>query len=180
VGANIGAFTLYAARQAPGARFVSIEPFPDTAARLRDTVQRNALGHRVRCIELALGPYNHERTIDLSVPGPSQSRNLQTTSDKGTRIECVSLATFFEREALDRIDMLKMDIEGEEHELLLGAPPELLRRITTLALEYHPNGSRSRLFAALGAGGFDLVHDHPAGENSGVAMFRQRGTASAS
>ena len=46
-GANIGAFTLYAARTAPSARIFAIEPFGPTFQRLIDTVDANRLSGRV-------------------------------------------------------------------------------------------------------------------------------------
>src|SRR6266496_3656751 len=54
VGANIGLFTLYAAREAPGARIVSIEPFPDTCQRLRQLVETNRLTERVTILNCAI------------------------------------------------------------------------------------------------------------------------------
>src|SRR5712672_2377965 len=38
IGANIGLFALYAARQAPAARIFAVEPFPSTFERLLQTV----------------------------------------------------------------------------------------------------------------------------------------------
>src|SRR5580765_7383609 len=35
VGANIGLFTIYAARQLPDARIIAVEPFPETCRRLQ-------------------------------------------------------------------------------------------------------------------------------------------------
>jgi len=37
-GANIGAFSLYSARQAPRATIYALEPLPSTRARLTDTI----------------------------------------------------------------------------------------------------------------------------------------------
>jgi FkbM family methyltransferase len=172
-GANIGAFSLYAALHAREARLLALEPFPRTAARLRQTIDLNDLGSRVSTRDWALsGADGSKRMSDGE--GPSQSRGIvDDDAASGFAVEGVSLETLFEREKIDRVDMLKMDIEGAEHDVLLSAPKAVLRRITSLALEYHPNASKEPLFRALNAAGFDLVRDNPVAPNSGVAEFRQ-------
>lgn len=172
-GANIGAFSLYAALHAHNARVLALEPFPSTLARLRSTIETNGLASRVSTREWALSGTDGTKHMSDG-EGPSQSRG--TTDDgaaDGVAVEGVSLATLFEREKIDRVDMLKMDIEGAEHDVLLSAPKAVLRRITSLALEYHPNASKEPLFRALNAAGFNLVRDNPVAPNSGVAEFRQ-------
>src|SRR5580658_304289 len=53
VGANVGLFTLYAARCAPQARIVAIEPFPATFDRLLTMVRDHHLDTRVSCLNCA-------------------------------------------------------------------------------------------------------------------------------
>src|SRR3974390_562522 len=53
VGANIGIFTLYAAREAPAAKIVALEPFPDTRERLVELVEGNGLSGRVTIMDCA-------------------------------------------------------------------------------------------------------------------------------
>jgi Met-10+ like-protein len=54
VGANIGLFTIYAARQAQDAKIIAVEPFPDTCLRLRKHLQENHLTNRVTVANCAL------------------------------------------------------------------------------------------------------------------------------
>jgi hypothetical protein len=97
------------------------------------------------------------------------------TNQGGVAVEAITLATLWEREQLDQVDLLKLDIEGGEHEVFPGSPPELLRRSAAIALEYHPNGSKAALFARLLDAGFRVVRDVPNGPDSGVAHFRREG-----
>ncbi len=96
----------------------------------------------------------------------------------GCTVEGVSLATLFERERIETIDMLKMDIEGAEHDVLLFSAEDVLRRIRTLALEYHPNASKEVLFDALRSAGFDLVQEQWC-PTLLLADFRQTGSTNA-
>ncbi len=87
-------------------------------------------------------------------------------------VEVITLATLWNRERLDRIDMLKLDIEGAEYELIEASPTEILRKINVIALEYHPNGSKSDLFRRLDEAGFWLEQDEPSTDGYGLATFR--------
>jgi FkbM family methyltransferase len=173
-GANIGTFSLFAAREAAKARIIALEPFPVTRARLEGHVARNQLGERVACRPWALGRADAARRMDDSSE-ISQSRGLcgEGTTGGGVPVEAVTLATLWQREGLDQVDLLKMDIEGGEHEVIPATPPEVLRKALALAMEYHPNGSKDELFSRLRDAGFALVQDAPAGLNSGVAHFRR-------
>jgi FkbM family methyltransferase len=174
-GANIGAFTLLAARVAPASRVIALEPFPETRARLEGHLARNALSDRVFARPWALSQSDAIRHMNDACL-PSQSRGL--LSDKapgsGVAVEAIRLTTLWEREGIDRVDLLKMDIEGAEHEVVLSTPPEVLRRARSIALEYHPNAPKGPLFARFREAGFRLVHDAPAphGPDGGVAHFR--------
>ncbi len=62
---------------------------------------------------------------------PSQSRGLSDDGarESGVAVETVTLATLLEREGLDRVELLKMDIEGAEHEVFLSTSDDILRRL---------------------------------------------------
>jgi FkbM family methyltransferase len=171
-GANIGVFTLYAARRAPAARIVSVEPFPETHARLTETIARNKLRDRVVTREWALARHDARRTM-VDGHGISQSRGMLPVGAAGGRaVDAVSLDTLLDREGLRKVDLLKMDIEAGEHEVFAGASTEALRRIRRIALEYHPGGSKERLFERIREAGFEVLRDVDMNNGSGVAEFQ--------
>ena len=49
----------------------------------------------------------------------------------------MSLDDLFALFAIDRCDLLKIDAEGAEYEILLGARPETLAKVRHIAIEYH-------------------------------------------
>src|SRR5262245_59915949 len=155
VGANVGMFTLLAAREAPASRIIALEPFPSTRARLEAHVARNGLADRVVCRPWALAGSDGSRVMDDDGALPSQSRGLfeAGTTHTGTPVVALSLATFWEREGIADADLLKLDIEGAGHELIAATPPEALRRAQAICLEYHPNGPKDELFAGFGERG---------------------------
>jgi len=163
VGANTGLFTLYAARRASHASIVSIEPFPDTFERLVQTVRDHNLTDRVTCLNYAV---TGKSAIYLmpDVPLPSQRRNVVAfAADKaGTQVRGRTLCELLRECSLDRVDLLKMDIEGGEYEALLSAHPDVLRSIRRISLEYHGHSApytKQQIFDHLYNAGFKVTSD---------------------
>lgn len=172
-GANIGAFSLYAARRAPNATIHALEPFPSTRERLAQTVAQNHLSPRVKIYELALADVaSGDSNRHMSDEGPSQSRGVATGPVAGSvAVQAITLEKFLDEANIAQADFLKMDIEGAEHEVIHAASPAVMRRFRQIALEYHPNGSADALFEKLAACGFVCEHDARVAPDSGVAHF---------
>jgi FkbM family methyltransferase len=164
-GANIGAFSLFAAFRAPGASIVSIEPSKPTFDCLNHNIAQNNLGDRVATRNWALAGRDAMRRME-GESWPSHVRRLaaDSASDSGSPVEAVSLSTLFEREKLGRVDLLKIDIEGAEWELFEEGDPAVLADVRAIAIEIHPKESRrtSELFDRIKAAGFHEVGHHGA------------------
>jgi FkbM family methyltransferase len=182
IGANFGAFSLFAAMRAPWARIVSLEPHPHEFPRLRDHVQSNDLGSRVHPLQLAVAAEAGARWMDADPAHPGPSRGMHPSAESAPLTESLAVRAVTLMEALDRaramtgadrIALVKMDIEGAEHELLPDLPPEALFDVDAWVMEYHPNGPKAPLFAALERAGLRLVRDVEAHPDSGVAHFRR-------
>jgi len=172
-GANIGAFSLYAARRAPRATIYALEPFPSTRVRLAETIDQNGLTSRVKIYELGLADGASEGlSRHMANGGPSQSRGTMPEPIAGSvAVQVTTLERFLDDANITQADLLKMDIEGAEHEVLHAAAPAVVRRFREIALEYHPNGSADALFAKLASCGFVCQDDARVGQDSGVAHF---------
>lgn len=132
LGANVGFVTLFFRRLYPEARIVAVEADPSTYKRL----VRNVEGlPGVTTLNLAMagsnGPVSMFRTASsigtslASRPGPA-----------GEPFEVMgkTLATLMDEARVDRIGLLKVDIEGAEFDMLAGAP---LERVDELIAEVH-------------------------------------------
>ena len=163
IGANIGLFTLYAARCAPKARIVALEPFPATFGRLLTTVRDHHLESRVTCLNYAATGTAGLRTM-RDVPTPSQRRSLASPADgsSGIQVQGKTLEQILEENKLLHVDLLKMDIEGSEYEVLLSTPQRTLAQIDRIALEYHGDSapySKQQILQHLGQIGFSPIRD---------------------
>jgi FkbM family methyltransferase len=128
VGANIGVYTVAAARR--GALVTSFEPNPATAALLRRTVALNGVGDRVTVREVALASSPGDRMLVSSGGVANVAARLDRGGDVRVRAEILDAA----------YDVVKIDVEGAELDVLAGAAPVLAdpaRRPHTIVLELH-------------------------------------------
>ena len=173
VGANIGAFSVFAARQLPKAQLVAVEPFPNTYARLAQTIERNGLNSRVRCVQSAVTNQTGEVHFDAAVDSHSYARRIvDASSDQAIRVPALTLGDLLEQAGWSEVDYLKMDIEGGEY-LALGAIPEsMLRRAKAIGLEYHDSSKFTALSQTITTTGFECIRLRSEGW-SGLAEFRR-------
>lgn len=163
VGANVGIFTLYAARRALSARIISIEPFPDNFERLTRLVRANRLEARVTTLNYAIAGSSGEAMMDTELHVPSQHRRVispltnvvaavyqgrgmpevpveQTSTvatSNGVPVRTETIVKMLEKVGMPNVDFAKFNIHGNEYEVLLSTSPSDLRRFRRLAVQYH-------------------------------------------
>jgi len=174
-GANIGTFALYAASLSGEPRVVAVEPYPATFRQLRDNVELNGLDGRVSCVAVALSASDGDVNMYAAPEVPSHARQVIRPSGPDTvSVPAVSLLSLFRKLGLETVDLLKMDIEGSEHSVLIHADRNTLGRVKRIALEYHPNHPKRPLFDHMASMGFVVQHDRVLGRDYGVAEFVRR------
>lgn len=175
-GANIGAFALYAASLSRQARVDAVEPFPATFRQLRSNVQLNHLGARVSCVAVALSASDGEVNMYAAPDVPSHARQvIQPSGSDTVSVPALTLSSLFHKLDLETVDLLKMDIEGSEHSVLMHADRTTLARVKRIALEYHQNRPKGPLFDFLQSMGFVVRRDRALGRDYGVAEFVRSG-----
>ena len=118
VGAGIGAEALLFSRLAGKAgRVVSIEAHPSTYARLVDLCKVNALDN-VTPLQLAVGDADGE--VVLSDVAHHLQNKVVSSAEAGIRVPARRLDDIAAELDIDRVDLLKMNIEGAEVQALVG------------------------------------------------------------
>lgn len=79
----------------------------------------------------------HESKLNVSGSFTTDHINVQRDPVVSYDVEVITLNQVFERLGLQRVDLLKMDIEGEEYAALATASDELLKQIDQLIVEFH-------------------------------------------
>lgn len=135
VGANIGAFTLYAALRYPRLRVVSFEPEYSNLHLLRDNVLVNGLQDRVQVYAIALSDRTgvSQLYIQDTLPGSAlhtESVEVLERTLTGHSVvwrEGVSAMTLddFCRQTETQPQVLKLDVDGTESRILEGAQKTL-------------------------------------------------------
>jgi len=138
IGANAGIFSLAALGANPGAMVHAFEPTPEIAARLRATVALNGLSN-LTVNEAAVGDRDGDALLRRwrGVDNSNEGMNfIATDSSDGEAVRLVSLDRYCADYGIDRIDLLKIDIQGNEPKAFAGAE-RLLRekRIGTIFAE---------------------------------------------
>jgi len=135
IGANIGAFTLFAANEAKVV--YALEPVTNNFDTLRRNVDLNSLKN-VFLHRLAMSGENGETQI--TVAGVESSIYFQKPGAKLERVPTITLESFLEEQHIGHVDYLKMDCEGAEWNILLKTAPSILSRIRHIELEFHNIG----------------------------------------
>jgi FkbM family methyltransferase len=139
LGANIGLFTLLAARLVgEKGRVVSFEPDPANAERLRRNVERNQFAN-VTVVEAGVWSSSGEFNF-VTADEQSPDRGVGTFiahegQPRGTPTRCVSLNDL--TETVPAPDALKCDVEGAEFEVLRGAEKMLKTKHPWIICEMH-------------------------------------------
>ncbi len=164
IGAGIGDYSIQVASLAPTARVYACEPYPPSYVLLERNLTLNAV-ENVTPLPWAVTDQDGTAYLDLRVSEPLQ---MHLTPDGKLAVEAVSLATLLERLGVSRCDLLKLDCEGAEFGILMGATPEVLQRVARIVLEVHdgPHGTRAELVEFLRWRGYQVrewpnpVHRH--------------------
>lgn len=180
-GANVGLFAIWAAREIPSARILSLEPCPPTFEVLEKNIDQNNLHRQVRPFRCALAAQTGQRFLRGGGESPHRSLVLEGMSESKEHVipvPSVTLADFLRAEQLDAIDLLKMDIEGSEWEVLFSTSPVVLGNIRHIVLEYHEVSARfgytpEKLFAHLASAGHHMTYREEDSDRTGLAFFKR-------
>ena len=168
VGSHIGVHALYAAKLLDGNGVVyAFEPWPDNFAELRNNLSSNpSLSPRVRPVNKAVGATCG--TVSMEA-GPTDGTHHVSQDGAPSHID-VRMITLdcFSREGGETPSILKIDVEGLEMDVLLGAE-SLIRKVhPTLIIEHHGTAACAMLTAWLEDRGYEV---RPLGTRHFVAEF---------
>lgn len=158
-GANIGAFTVYAAKQATNGKVIALEPEPRNRAQLERNVRMNDLNN-VTVLDTGLAGDRGSFRLFLGKANKGTGSIYSSESDRSIEITCRTLADVIADHAIDRVNLLKVDIEGAEYDVILNMPDDVLAKIDHIVLEYHEslglNHTGAELAAHLTGKGFTV------------------------
>lgn len=158
LGANKGYFTVRAAFKAY--KVISVEPNPVSHALCMANITLNGLTEKVRLYQAAVAAQPGQ--ISFSIAEDSACCTILDRPDVTHKITVEALTVPEIIRGIEKVNLLKMDIEGAELDLLLApSSEEWLNKVDRIVMEYHPmfysEQSRVSMVERLESLGFRVV-----------------------
>ena len=135
LGANVGIFTIMASLAAGRGRVIAIEAEAHNYDFLCENIRANRLSN-VETQRMAVSDRGGFVELHLSGAGSSSIVPALVEVHGTQEVESISMDKMFSRFNLDRVDFLKMDVEGAEFGIFKDA--EWLNHVTKISMEVHP------------------------------------------
>lgn len=139
VGAHIGTFallmdSLLGERPYQG---MALEPMAENFTLLQKNLRAN---HVTGFVPVRVAAASTAGEGYLRTRGQPDTAFLDPLADEGERVRTAELGELCQAQGFDRISLLKMDIEGGEHEVLAASWPFIAGRVKVIILEFHEDG----------------------------------------
>lgn len=137
VGANFGYYSITLA-DALGerCRVFAFEPFPSTFSRLRHHIELNGLHEIIKAFPIALADKPGGALMKIDSRNTGAASFSDTGGDQPVKVS--TLDSFCSENAIDRIDLLKVDVEGTEERFLIGGAATISRLTPLIFIELNP------------------------------------------
>jgi FkbM family methyltransferase len=178
VGAHVGYYSLKAATMVgPNGHVISIEPNPQTLPKLRANIDASE-AHAVSVWPVACA--QSESTLQFYAAPESNtgesSLSKENASQEGSApvaytVQARPLDAIVKEAKLDRVDVIKIDVEGAEFEVLKGAAKTLDDFRPVLIIELMPNQLKSMGTSIEEVNRFLASHGYVADRQMGNANF---------
>jgi FkbM family methyltransferase len=134
VGANMGIYSLLTKALNPKAKIYAFEPIKHLHRKLKLNCEINR--YDVLCIHAAVSNKNGVANIFMAPGGiATASLNCNELRTQKEQVEIIALAAYIESEAIDVVDLIKIDVEGFEPQVLEGMGKHLALMKPTILIE---------------------------------------------
>ncbi len=139
LGANIGIFTLNAARKCTNGIVYSFEPMEDNFKYLNNNLKLNDIKN-VSTFNIGISSFNGTKELNISTDSAFHSFvNLNSNKISNyTFVQCRTLTSLLDELNIKKINFLKVDIEGSEYDLIFSLSDSDFDKIDKIVFEVHP------------------------------------------
>jgi FkbM family methyltransferase len=174
-GANIGAFSIYAATNARNVTVYAYEPMPGFFRLLQDNIRLNRAEDMIKAFNCAVGASTQPRELFTQGKGflfPTLMATESAADIEKILVPCTTLADILESNRLRQVGLLKMDCEGAEYEILYETPASYFDRIERIRMEYHDltgeGCNRDDLLEFLRSRNYRIVRNQANAQGNGI------------
>lgn len=136
IGAALGDYSVWAARQTPHGRLIAVEPYSPCVLLLRANLKNNAVKN-VDVFSGALAAKSGTARLNVQGEVVQNSIAIEGKNPRSVEVQTLRLEDLFSLFSVQRCDYLKMDCEGGEYEILFSASKATLALIDRICMEIH-------------------------------------------
>jgi FkbM family methyltransferase len=139
VGGFIGDFALYAVKRLNARKVIVCEPSPRNWTLLLKNIANNSYQDRIEPVNKAVTADGGSVMMNIDAPDEYQSMvSAHATGEQPlSAVPGISLGQLLKDHAVERVDLLKIDVEGGEYAILEGTPADVFSRVRNIVFEYH-------------------------------------------
>lgn len=141
VGANIGYYALNIVKSKKNAQVYCFEPDPTVFEKLNINLSLNEESKRIKCFDIALSDSETIKNFYQSDDQHSGCGSINVIPNQNSNVievKTLTLDSFLYRNNLNKVDFIKIDIEGHEFSLLQGAVLSLkVKAIKYILIEFN-------------------------------------------
>jgi FkbM family methyltransferase len=170
IGANNGLFSLYLMNR--GCKSVyAFEPNKEATKNIKSILGNNS-GYEL--IEKAVSDHDGELTFYVSannttIGSISREHVANHSNPIEIKVPCISLKSFINEKKIEKIGLIKMDIEGAEYEIIEDLDEDIFNMTESFLVEFHNNDGKivDKLIKKITSFGFrlDQIRDQSSSEN---------------
>ena len=142
IGGHIGLFALFASQFCKKGKIFCFEPIKENYDILLENLELNAIKN---IIPLNLAVYDDSKKVKMYLNEDDAGHSIILPSSKSIQADSISLKKIFDDNKIDICNFAKIDCEGSEYSIIDTLPPEYLKRINKMAIEYHFADSKPEL-----------------------------------
>ena len=142
IGGHIGLFALFASQFCKKGKIFCFEPIKENYDILLENLELNAIKN---IIPFNLAVYDDSKKVKMYLNEDDAGHSIVLPSSKSIQADSTSLKKIFDDNKIDLCNFAKIDCEGSEYSIIDTLPPEYLKRINKMAIEYHFADSKPEL-----------------------------------
>jgi FkbM family methyltransferase len=147
VGTNIGWTLMNLAKKSESGRVFGFEPDPVNHRRCAENLSLNSMSN-VTLFEFGLSDVNARMGIEVRTPSNRGGNRIAKPVENELTVEVMRLDDLEFVKTIDRIDLIKIDVEGYEVNVLKGARSVLIKHHPALFIEVDDNNLRQLGYSA--------------------------------
>jgi len=145
IGGQIGVFSIFASKKA--SKVYVFEPTEKNFQMLKNNIKINKLQNKISAFKYAVS--DKKKAIKIYLSEDNTGGHSAYGNGKYEKVEAVSLESVFEKNKIEKCELLKLDAEGSEYDILYSLPPKYFARIIHIYMEYHDIDNKSKNHKAL-------------------------------